>query len=249
MKKKIIVFAPHPDDETLGCGGTIARKLNEGYDVFVVFMTDGRYPLTEFGISVGPTPSEMKEIRREDALRAMKILGVREENLVFLDFEDKTLKENERLVQKRVEKILRDNPPSEIYFPQEKEYNTDHRETNMIVRRAIEALDLHPVEYKYVIAWRFPLFLLARIMRGKISDMFILIFLKYRLIHVDISRFLPLKKMAIGEYKSQITLLSLRQKRPVLKRSFLERFTGTEEIFFVGNPGTLDSSTSKVRTP
>jgi len=33
MKKKVIVFAPHLDDETLGCSGTISKKLSEGYDV------------------------------------------------------------------------------------------------------------------------------------------------------------------------------------------------------------------------
>ena len=43
MNKRIVVFAPHPDDETLGTGGTIVRKLNEGYEVVIVVLTDGRY--------------------------------------------------------------------------------------------------------------------------------------------------------------------------------------------------------------
>jgi LmbE family N-acetylglucosaminyl deacetylase len=233
MKKRTIVFAPHPDDETLGCGGTIAKKLSEGYDVSIVFMTDGRYPLTEIGISTGPKPSAMKEIRREDALRAMKTLGLKETNLVFLDFEDKTLAENERLVQERVVKILKDNSPAEVFFPQRNEYNVDHRITNIIIRRALETLDLHPAEYQYVIAWSFPLYLLLHTMNERIFDQLTSRFLKHNLIHVDISRFLPMKIMAIKEYKSQITLLSIGQKRPVLKRSFLERFLKSEEKFFV----------------
>jgi len=235
MKKKTIVFAPHPDDETLGCGGTIAKKLKEGYDVSVVFMTDGRYPLTEVGISTGPTPFEMKTIRREDAIRATRTLGLQEKNLSFLDFEDKALVRNERLVQERVVEILKDNFPAEVFFPQEKEYNIDHRVTNMIVRKAIRALDFHPVEYQYFIAWSFPFYLLPHIMHEKIFDQFTISFLRHDLIHVDISEFLPLKIMAIREYKSQITLLSLGQKRPVLKRSFLEKFLKTEEKFF-GQP-------------
>jgi len=233
MEKRVIVFAPHPDDETLGCGGTIAKKLNEEYDVSVVFMTDGRHSLAEIGISTDPTPFEMKVIRREEAIRATKILGLQEKNLFFLDFEDKTLEKNEGLVQERVVEILKDISPAEVFFPQENEYNIDHRVTNMMIKRAIEALDLHPIEYQYIIAWSFPFYLLLHIMSESIFDQFTSRLLKRNLIRVDISKFLPLKEMAIEEYKSQITLLSSGQKRPALKHSFLKRFLKTEEKFFI----------------
>ena len=36
-------FAPHPDDETWGCGGTVAKKISEGYEVLIMVLTDGRY--------------------------------------------------------------------------------------------------------------------------------------------------------------------------------------------------------------
>ena len=233
MKKKAIVFAPHPDDETLGCGGTIARKLSEGHDVSVVFMTDGRHSLTELGMSSGPTPFEMKEIRREDAMRAMKILGLQEKNLLFLDYEDKTLEKHERLVQERIIEILKDVSPVEVFFPQEREYNIDHRVTNMIIRRAIEVSNLHPIEYQYIVAWSFPFYLLIHVVNERTFDLFTSKFVKGSLIHVDISKFLPLKEMAIKEYKSQITVLSSGQKRPALNSSFLKRFLKNEEKFFV----------------
>ena len=41
MNKKILVVAAHPDDETLGCGGAIAKHSNEGDEVKVIVMTDG----------------------------------------------------------------------------------------------------------------------------------------------------------------------------------------------------------------
>jgi LmbE family N-acetylglucosaminyl deacetylase len=235
MEKGAIVFAPHPDDETLGCGGTIAKKLNEGYEVSVVFMTDGRHSLPEIGVFTGPTSYEMKVIRREEAIRAMKILGLQENNLFFLDFEDKTLEKNKRLCQERIVEILKEISPVEIFFPQENEYNIDHRVTNIIIRRAIEELDLHLIEYQYAIAWSFPFYLLLHVIDEGMFDRFISSFSKRNLIRVDISKFLPLKEMAIKEYSSQITLLSSGQKRPVLKRSFLKRFLKTEEKFFVSN--------------
>lgn len=235
MKKKAIVFAPHPDDETLGCGGTIAKKLSEGYDVSVVFMTDGRHSLTELGIFSRPTPIEMKEIRREDAMRATKILGLPEKNLLFLDFEDKTLEKHEGLVQEKIVEILKDISPAEVFFPQEMEYHIDHRVTNMIIRRAIKILNLYPIEYQYRIAWAFPFYLFLHVMDEHTFDLFTTKFVKGNLIHVDVSKFLPLKEMAINEYKSQITVLSIEQKRPALKRSFLKRFLKNEEKFFINS--------------
>jgi LmbE family N-acetylglucosaminyl deacetylase len=236
MKKRAVVFAPHPDDETLGCGGTIAKKLNEGYYVSVVFMTDGRYSLSEIGMSAASTPFEMKAIRREEAAHAMKILGLQEKNLLFLDFEDKTLEKNERTVEKRVAEILTDASPIEVFFPQAKEYNIDHRVTNRIVRRAIEKSRVNSTEFQYVIAWKFPFYLLARFSHGCTFDALLSKVQENDLVCIDISEFLQLKKMAIKEYKSQTEVLSSEQKRPVLKSSFLKRFLGSKERFFVRNP-------------
>jgi LmbE family N-acetylglucosaminyl deacetylase len=50
LKNTILVFAPHPDDEVFGCGGVMAKRIFEGYDVFVVFLTDGRNSLREIGV-------------------------------------------------------------------------------------------------------------------------------------------------------------------------------------------------------
>jgi len=233
MEKSAVVFAPHPDDETLGCGGTIAKRLSEGYGISVVFLTDGRHSLTDFGITSRPTPFEMKELRREDAMRATKILGLKEKDLVFLDFEDKTLRKHEEVVQERIVEILKGMSPVEVFFPQAKEYNIDHRVTNVIIRRAIEKLDVHPIEYQYIIAWKFPLYLLVHIAKERMFELLMSKVVPGDLIHVDISKFLYLKQMAIKEYKSQIALLSDRQKRPALKNSSIKRFLKNQEKFFV----------------
>jgi LmbE family N-acetylglucosaminyl deacetylase len=154
--KKAIVFAPHPDDETLACGGTIAKKLSEGYELFVAFVTDGRHCLTDLGVYSRPTPFEMKEIRRKEAFRAAKVLGIKKENLLLLDFEDGTLEKHRKQFQERTVEILNNVSPEEVFFPQEKEYNVDHRITNLTVRKAIEALGIHPIQYQYIVAWNSP---------------------------------------------------------------------------------------------
>lgn len=222
-KKKIMVFAPHPDDETLGCGGTIAKKIREGCKVLVVVMTDGRNAFLElFGIDSEPTPNELKEIRKEEVKRALTILDVPEEDLLFLGFEDGSLEKNESEVKKKVIEILSNCVPVEVYFTYENDFNMDHRVTSRIVRNSIKELRLDAIRYRYSITRKY-----ARMGRviDNLSDLF-----RHNMIRVDISEFLPLKKAALKEFKSQVTIISPRQQRPVIKG--IERFLKNEEIFF-----------------
>jgi len=223
-KEKIVVFAPHPDDETLGCGGTIAKRISEGYEVLIVVMTDGRNAfLKVFGIDSKPTPSELKEIRKEEVKRASTILGVPEEGLLFLDFEDGTLERNEGEVKKKVIAILSKSVPVEVYFTYEKDFNMDHRVTNRVVRNSIKESGLDSMKCRYSITRKY-----ARV--GPVIDNLSNLF-RHNMICVDISEFLPLKKAALKEFKSQVTIISPRQQRPLIEN--IERFLRNEEIFFI----------------
>ena len=65
--RKVLVFAPHPDDETLGCGGTLAR-LALHCPVKVVLVTDGS--------GAGGLPPGADTIRQAEFVRALAVLGV-----------------------------------------------------------------------------------------------------------------------------------------------------------------------------
>src|SRR6056297_3230058 len=69
--RKTLVIAAHPDDEALGCGGTMARLVNEGALVHVAFLADGVGARYTEGIFSG----EEIEVRRAAARTACKILG------------------------------------------------------------------------------------------------------------------------------------------------------------------------------
>lgn len=210
MNKKLLVFAPHPDDETLGCGGTIAKKINEGYEVLIVFLTDGRHTLSKlFDIHSDPTPDELSEIRKKEAIRATKVLGVREKNLLFFDFVDGMLGENEKEAQEKVDKILVENPDiAEVYFPYENDYHCDHRVTSRIVRNSIKKLRPSVIRYKYT-----TMRMHARV--GLLIDRFFNLF-RNNMLYVDVSELIPLKIAAMQEYRSQTFIISDRQKRPVI---------------------------------
>lgn len=232
MDGKICVFAPHPDDEVLGCGGTIATRLKDGYDVSVVFLTDGRNSLRDIGVVSEPSPSELKELREEEARRSSRVLGIPQENLVFLRIEDGTLEKNEKLARAKIDELLKSSP-EEVFFPQEREFNIDHRATNHLVQESIRRVGVHPLEYQYIIAWLYPLNILPRVHPEPLQNKIMSTILRRNVVCIDISDFLSSKKAALDEYQSQLSILSRKQKRPALKDTFVKRFLRNKEVFFV----------------
>ncbi|MEM3378398.1 MAG: PIG-L family deacetylase [Candidatus Bathyarchaeia archaeon] len=223
-KKRIIVFAPHPDDETLGCGGTITKKIREGYEVLLVILTDGRYAFKKvMGVKDKSSSEELIKIRKEEVTAAAKILGVPETSLIFLDFVDGTLEDNREEAEKRIIKILQEKNPDEIYVPYKKDFHPDHRATYKIVKNVVIKLAISPIFYQYSIAHKF-----GRL--GRFLDFLLEIFIhKNRRIYVDVSEFLTVKKLAIEMFKSQLTIISNKHYKPVV--SNIQRFTKGKELF------------------
>jgi LmbE family N-acetylglucosaminyl deacetylase len=212
---KIAVFAPHPDDETLACGGTIALNIKQGNEVFIVYLTDGRYSHDHtLGISSNPTPEELKVIRSNEAKKAAATMGVVEENLLFLEYQDGTLENNVEEAAGRVSAFLQRINPDSVYFPGEKDRHRDHKATYAILQKALGLMDSAPASRMYVI-WR-----------GKSASV-----PGQHLLTMDISEMLTTKKLAIAEYKSQVTKFAPVQKRPILITSFLNRFKQPYEVF------------------
>jgi LmbE family N-acetylglucosaminyl deacetylase len=229
LKKRIVVFAPHPDDETLGCGGTIARRFSEGYEVVVVVITDGRYSFSVvLGIDSDPTPEELKEIRRNETIRATKILGVSGGNLLFLDFEDNTLAKREKEVEEKITEIIEKYTPEEVYFTYKKDYNYDHQATSRIVRRSVQRLGLSSAQYQYSIARPGTCGVYGRI--RPLIDAVMNIF-KKNYVKIDITEFLSLKARALNEFKSEISIISHKQKKPITQDK--DHFLKNNETFFL----------------
>jgi LmbE family N-acetylglucosaminyl deacetylase len=201
---KIVVFAPHPDDETLGCGGTIIQRLRQGYQVVIVIVTDGSHAYLKMDIQ-SPTKDELAKIRKKEAIKAIKILGVPQDNLLFWNFEDQSTLENSKEIQEKCEKILSEIQPAEIFFPNKNDTNIDHKELNKIVSRCIKNLNLPADVYLYSISARF----------GKIGPLFekILNIFKKNLVFINVTDCLPEKIAALNEYNSQINRFTSEENR------------------------------------
>jgi LmbE family N-acetylglucosaminyl deacetylase len=91
---RILILAPHPDDETIACGGVIQQALKAGATVKVAYLTNGDHNQIAFIVYEKRLTFRkgefihMGEIRRKEAIKAMKMLGVGEDNLIFLGYPD-----------------------------------------------------------------------------------------------------------------------------------------------------------------
>lgn len=142
----VLVFAPHADDETLGCGGTIARLRAAGSRVRIIVMTDG----SQSHGHLMPA-DDLVALRRTEALEAAALLGVAAEDVLFLDYPDQELGRYREGVIDDVKVLLEKTNPQSCFVPYHGDDHTDHKATNRIVRTAVHQLGHASEIYGYPI--------------------------------------------------------------------------------------------------
>jgi LmbE family N-acetylglucosaminyl deacetylase len=125
----VLVIAPHPDDEAIGCGGAICLHAARGDRVVVVFLTSG-----ELGIK-GLEHEAVRRIRESEALAAAAILGVAD--AVFFRRPDYALGECVHETARDLAPVLEREAPAVVYLPHPQEWHPDHRAAEPILRRAL----------------------------------------------------------------------------------------------------------------
>lgn len=124
---RILVIAPHPDDESLGCGGTLLLHHQLGHQVRVVFLTDG-----ERGIKKVPA-REVRDIRRTEAVAAAAALHIPEDHLDFLALPDGKVSQHAG-TSYELRAILERFDPDTIYLPSFLESHPDHYAANVLLK-------------------------------------------------------------------------------------------------------------------
>lgn len=125
----IVVLAPHPDDEVIGCGGTILLAARRGDRVVVVFLTSG-----ELGLRHLP-PAEAWSIREQEARDAAGVLGTAESH--FFRLPDWGCAEREAEAAERLCAVLTAERPALVYLPHPGEVHPDHAACLPIARCAL----------------------------------------------------------------------------------------------------------------
>jgi LmbE family N-acetylglucosaminyl deacetylase len=215
--RSCLVLAPHPDDETLGCGATIIRKLATGASVRVVIATDGRHSPRPNKLSIGA----FVKIREEEARRACAILGLLAEDITFLRLEDGRLADHRRLLRDRLLDLLETINPEELFVSSIIDNHPDHRVLAELARELAQVRPGHPCWlYEYPIWFWDP-----RLWR--VRDL-----LQLRVCIVRMDEFRIRKHAAIAAYRSQLANFTGERDRAALRRGFLRQFLGPEETFF-----------------
>lgn len=201
-----LVFAPHPDDEILGCGGTVSRKIAAGARVGVVFLTDGCHSPKCAG------PAEARRIRAAEAHHAAAVLGVLPADICFLDFPDGQLHRHVASASRKVRALLQKYEPAEVFFPYRGDAHPDHRASYLTVRLALQQFRKPLRAYEYPVwFWnRWPwvsqdAFGWRRI-PAAIRDMIAFLRLLADMsVCVPIADTLPVKQAALSQYRSQMS--------------------------------------------
>lgn len=127
---KVLVISPHPDDEVLGVGGTIARLASEGNDITVAIVTKGWEPLFK--------PSQVEKVR-DEACQASKILGVK--SLRFMDLPVTRLNEiPKHELNKTFGQLIIEEMAQIVFLPFCSDRHEDHRQvfdSSMVALRPV----------------------------------------------------------------------------------------------------------------
>lgn len=187
---KVLVFAPHPDDEILGCGGTMERHIAEGSQVEVCIVTRGKPPLYQIDKDIyDKWPHNLyPEISKSHAL-----IGI--SNTYFLEFPAAMMEDVPRYeLNEKISEIILKFKPDIIYVPHFGDMQKDHALTSEAVMVAVRPKYEHVVQYVYAYEtlseteWNIP-----HGCNSFIPNVF-----------VDISDYIKIKLEAMACYQSQL---------------------------------------------
>lgn len=150
-----VVIAPHPDDESLGCGGLLALLRQAGLPVWCVLVSDGT--MSHPNSQKFPAPAR-QALREQELREALAFLGVPDGSLITLGLPDSRVPmpatEEGTAALGHLTRFLRAVQPQTVLVPWRRDPHPDHRATYALVRAALGQLAHPPRLLEYVVwAW------------------------------------------------------------------------------------------------
>ena len=151
-QKRVLVVAPHPDDESLGCGGLVATLALTGTSFCFVFVTDGG--ASHPGSRAWPR-ERLVACRRDEAVEALRRLNVEDANIIFLALPDAAMPARgspawDKSVAQFAEIITEFNPALAL-LPWRRDPHCDHRASWRLAKDGLKLADAHAKTLEYPI--------------------------------------------------------------------------------------------------
>lgn len=219
----VLILAPHPDDESLGCGGLIAEASARGHPPIVAILTDGAM---SHPASRTHPPERLLQLREEETKEATRLLGLPPNRLVFLRYRDTAApSEGAALDQAaaRLSAIITSHACRTVLVSWQHDPHCDHEAAARIAAVACAATGTRLLAFP---VWGWTLPPAQPIDQRPITG--------FRL---DVNRHLTRKRAAILAHRSQYA--GIIQDDPSgfqLDPAFIDRFLGTTETFIDMDP-------------
>jgi LmbE family N-acetylglucosaminyl deacetylase len=235
-----VVVAPHPDDETLGCGGVVSKKLAAGAEVRFVFVTDGA--ASHEGRISGDA---LRRLRTQEAFEAVRRLGARADDVAFMHVPDGRAAAHIPEISAQMTGLLQAWRPESVYMAHRRDPPSDHLAVNIAVSAAICDYGRRLIVFEYPVwywyhwpwvplggdlpgMWRMNVAQTARTAAGLLS------LLRLNTM-ADVSDVAAAKRVALAAHRSQTERPAGQPDWPVLKDlgrgHFLARLLSDYEAF------------------
>ena len=219
----ILVLAPHPDDESLGCGGLIAQACASGQPIAVLVLTDGTKSHPN---SLAYPAARLRRLRETESREAARALGLDADRIAFLGLPDshapRAGEPARRAAQAIAERATAFGART-IFTTWRHDPHTDHRAASILARQAAGLLGAALYEYP-VWGWTLPP---RRLLRTAQPAGF----------RLDVRAQLAAKRRAVACHRSQLgQVIEDDPAGFTLQAEFIALFTGAYETFLAVRP-------------
>jgi LmbE family N-acetylglucosaminyl deacetylase len=151
---RTIIVIPHPDDESLGCGGLLALLRQAGQEVAAVQVSDGTMSHPH---SQDFSPIARRELRYAELRHALAVLDVDENNVLYLDLPDSQVPSDGPAFDEaaaRLADFIAKQHAETVLVPWRRDPHPDHRATSRLTAAALASLPRPPRRLEYIVwAW------------------------------------------------------------------------------------------------
>lgn len=223
---RLLVLAPHMDDETLGCGGTMLLHRHKP-DLHCLFATDGAASPAPLLPWLGRPDAGIAARRRQEAITATARLGIPPANLHFLGLPDGRLARRAAPLRKALDDAVARLRPDFVFAPFRFDVHPDHVALNRAIRDVLRPLEAPPLLLEYFVYHRLRFVPGGDVRQAVRSG---------RLVELDTVPVAGAKRAAVECYASQTSISYAWQDRPIITEASLRQRCAEPEYFLPTNP-------------